>query len=182
MPTRKYADTFLFTFENVAILPRNTIFWIKNWFWLMSLPARNYPHVRCSMPLFNHSQTVRAMDQLIVSKCSPYHTKPYHTIPPCVMCPVSHVRCHISLVTCHVSHLRCHMSHIFSSSFSFRKWWSSWWRVCYQWGLPHIVFRIFLIKNMLIPKIYLFQLVVVRFWSLKKANWWELNFREIGIG
>ena len=29
-------------------------------------------------------------------------------------------------------------------------------------------FRLFLIKNLLIPKIYLFQLVVVRFWSLKK--------------
>ena len=29
MPTRKYADTFLFTLENVAILPRNTIFELK---------------------------------------------------------------------------------------------------------------------------------------------------------
>ena len=26
MPVRKYADTFLFTLENVAILPRNTFF------------------------------------------------------------------------------------------------------------------------------------------------------------
>ena len=34
--------------------------------------------------------------------------------------------------------------------------------------LPYAGF--FLIKNSLIPKIYLFQLVVVRFWSLKKAN------------
>jgi hypothetical protein len=46
MPTRKYADTFLFTLENVVILPRNTVFLNKkNWFWLMSLPARNYPQV-----------------------------------------------------------------------------------------------------------------------------------------
>ena len=29
MPTRKYADTFLFTLENVVILPRNTVFGIK---------------------------------------------------------------------------------------------------------------------------------------------------------
>ena len=97
------------------------------------------------------------------------------------MCPVSHVRCHISLVTCHVSHLRCHMSHIFSSFFLLESGGVSWWRVCYQWGLPRLVFRLFLIKNSLIPKIYLFQLVVVRFWSLKKANWWEFNFREIGL-
>ena len=97
------------------------------------------------------------------------------------MCPVSHVRCHISLVTCHVSHLRCHMSHIFSSSFLLESGGVSWWRVCYQWGLPRLVFRLFLIKNSLIPKIYLFQLVVVRFWSLKKANWWEINFRVIGL-
>ena len=108
-------------------------------------------------------------------------TIPYHTIPPCVVCPISHVRCHISLVTCHVSHLRCHMSHVFFFFFSFRKWWSSWWRVCYQWGPPHPVFRFFLIKNLLILKSYLFQHVDVRFWSLKEANWWEFNFREIGI-
>ena len=29
MPTRKYADTFLFTLQKVVILPRNTIFKIK---------------------------------------------------------------------------------------------------------------------------------------------------------
>ena len=97
------------------------------------------------------------------------------------MCTVSQVRCHISPVTCHVSHLRCHMSHMFSSFFLLESGGVSWWRVCYQWGLPRLVFRLFLIKNSLIPKTYLFQLVVVRFWSLKKANWWEFNFREIGL-
>ena len=46
MPTRKYEDTFLFTLENFVIVPRKTVFFNKNWFWLMSLPARNYPLVR----------------------------------------------------------------------------------------------------------------------------------------
>ena len=42
--TRKYADTFRFTLEYVVILLRKNVFWIKkNWFWLMPLPARNYP-------------------------------------------------------------------------------------------------------------------------------------------
>ena len=59
------------------------------------------------------------------------------------MCPISHVRCHISLVTRHVSHLRCHMSHIFSSYFLLESGGVSVWRVCYQWGLPHLVFRLF---------------------------------------
>ena len=75
-------------------------------------------------------------------------TIPYHTIPPCVMFPVSQVRCHISLITCHVSHLSCHMSHIFSSFFLLEIGGVSWWRVCYQWGLPRLIFRLFLIKNM----------------------------------
>ena len=46
MPTGKNAGIFLFTPENVEIVHRNTYFWIKKkWFWLMSIPARNYPHV-----------------------------------------------------------------------------------------------------------------------------------------
>ena len=46
MPTRKYADEFLFTLENVVIVPRKTIFFLfkKKWFWLIFLPSRNYPN------------------------------------------------------------------------------------------------------------------------------------------
>ena len=52
MPTRKYADNFLFIFENVVIIVRNTVFLIikKKWFWLMSLPARNYPDQYSTVP------------------------------------------------------------------------------------------------------------------------------------
>ena len=54
---------------------------------------------------------------------------------------VSHVRCHVSCVTCQVSHVRCHVSqNIFSSSF-FDKMMASRWRVCYQRGLPLLVFN-----------------------------------------
>ena len=120
-----------------------------------------------------HFSTIPKPEELWTSKLS--HNV-HHTIP-CVMCPVSHVRCHmslvtchLSLVTCHVSHVRCHMSQFLSSFFLLESGGVSWWRVYCQWGLPRLVFRLFLIKNSLIPKIYLFQLVVVRFWSLKKAN------------
>ena len=55
---------------------------------------------------------------------------------------MSHVMCQVSCVTCHVSCFTCHMScvtcHIFCS-------WQSGeaypWRVCYQRGLPRLVFR-----------------------------------------
>ena len=109
----------------------------------------------------------------------PYHTIPHHT----TMCHVSRITCQMSHFTCHLSRITSQVSHIthFFFFFSFRKWWSSWWRVCYHWGLPHLVLRLVIIKNLLIPQIYLFQLVVVRFWSLKKANSWEFNFREIGL-
>ena len=66
---------------------------------------------------------------------------------------MSRVMCHVSRVTCHMSHVTCHMSkkkkklhfNIFFSSFFLRKkigqsGGASRWRVCYQQGLPHIVF------------------------------------------
>ena len=44
MPQRKHAYTFLFTFENLEVVTRKTLFFkFKNWFWLMSLPAQNCP-------------------------------------------------------------------------------------------------------------------------------------------
>ena len=39
MPSRKHADTFLFTFEYLVLVSWINIFWIKKRFWLMSLPA-----------------------------------------------------------------------------------------------------------------------------------------------
>ena len=42
-------------------------------------------------------------------------------LPPCVTFYISHVMCHVSQVTCHMS---------------------SWWRVCYQHGLPRSVLHL----------------------------------------
>jgi hypothetical protein len=45
----------------------------------------------------------------------------------------------MSCVTCHMSNIMCHMSrvtcHFFNSGEAY------WWRVCYQRGLPRLVFR-----------------------------------------
>ena len=55
---------------------------------------------------------------------------------------VSHVRCHMSRVRRQVSPVRCHMSRvtIFSSFFSCQSGGTSRWRVCYQRGLPRLVY------------------------------------------
>ena len=70
----------------------------------------------------------------------------------CVMCHVSHVTCHVSHVTCHLSRVICHMS-TFCFTFLQKKekfnpsekigqsGGVSWWRVCYQRGLPRLVNR-----------------------------------------
>ena len=54
-----------------------------------------------------------------------------------VTCHVSPITCHLSCVTCHLSPGPCHLSHIFCFVYYL---WASWWRVCYQLGLPHLVF------------------------------------------
>ena len=54
----------------------------------------------------------------------------------CVRCHLSGVRCQVSGVRYHVSGVRCHMSHFFVT----QNRGASWWRVCYQQGLPHLVF------------------------------------------
>ena len=64
---------------------------------------------------------------------------------PCVSrvtCHVSHITCDISRVTCHVSHVTCHVSHIEEKKFRKKNGkfgGTSWWRVCYQQGLPRLV-------------------------------------------
>ena len=79
---------------------------------------------------------------------------------------MSHFTCHLSYITSQVSHV----THFFFLFFLLESGGVSFWRVCYQRGLPRLVFRLFLIKNTLKHKMYLFQVVVVRFWSLKQAN------------
>ena len=61
---------------------------------------------------------------------------------------------HVFHVTYQVSHVTCHMSFV---HFFLQSGRVSLWRVCYQRGLPRLVFRLFLIKNALIPHTYLFQ-------------------------
>ena len=58
------------------------------------------------------------------------------------MCHVSCVTCHLSLVACHVSHVMCHMSHLFFYFifFFFGSVEAYWSRVCYQRGLPCLIF------------------------------------------
>ena len=57
-----------------------------------------------------------------------------------------HVTCHMSYITCHVSHVTCHISHVIFFLLLFRTKCSGeayWRRVCYQRGLPRLVFDIF---------------------------------------
>ena len=51
-------------------------------------------------------------------------------------CHMSCVMCHVSCVTCHVSHVMRHVSHVKKNN----NGGASWWRVCYQRGLPRLVF------------------------------------------
>ena len=80
---------------------------------------------------------------ILIFFCFSLNPTPHH---------VSHVRCQVSRVTCQVSHVRCHLSgvmcHFFSSfflllfflSFFGQSGGASRWRVCYQQGLPRLVF------------------------------------------
>ena len=67
----------------------------------------------------------------IVRECSPPS-----------MCQMSHVTCHMSYITCHMSHVKFCVSlvkkNIYILLFFFIQQCGgvSWWRVCYQQGLP----------------------------------------------
>ena len=50
---------------------------------------------------------------------------------------MSHVTCHVSHVTCHVSHVICHF---FFFLFFGQSGQAYWWKVCYQQGLPRLVY------------------------------------------
>ena len=52
----------------------------------------------------------------------------------------------MSRVTCHVSHVTCHMSRVTCHNFLFffgKSGEAYRWRVCYQRGLPRLVFNLF---------------------------------------
>ena len=59
-----------------------------------------------------------------------------------VICHMSHVMWHVSRVTCHMSSVTCHMSQFlfFYLCFFRHSGGASWWGVCYQQGLPRLVF------------------------------------------
>ena len=50
-------------------------------------------------------------------------------------CHVSYFTGHVSCVTCHMSHVMCHFFHVFL----LQSGEASWWRVCYQRGVPRLV-------------------------------------------
>ena len=46
-----------------------------------------------------------------------------------------------------MSGVKCQVSHFFLPVFLGKSDGASWWRVCYQWGLPHLVFVVvFVVK------------------------------------
>ena len=55
-----------------------------------------------------------------------------------VICHVSRVTCHVSHVTCHLSPVTCYLKKIINIILRQRGG-ASWWRVCYQRGLPRLV-------------------------------------------
>ena len=69
-----------------------------------------------------------------------YELGTWNCSPPS-KCHISHVMFHVSHVTCHVSRVTYHMSHVKCHIFLFlQSGWACWWRVCYQRGVPRLVF------------------------------------------
>ena len=56
------------------------------------------------------------------------------------MCHIACVMCHMSCITYHVSHVMSHMSKKEEEEEKGYIGGASWWRVCYQRGLPCLVF------------------------------------------
>ena len=70
------------------------------------------------------------------------------------MCPVSHVTCHMSHVTCYVSHVICQMSIVKKNFKIGRSGAASWWRGCYQLGLPRLVYVLSQLSICLVVMLY----------------------------
>ena len=95
-----------------------------------------------------HSQTVWARD---LKFWQHVHLPPWVTCHisrvtchmSCVTYHLSHITCPLSPVTCHVSYVMCHMLQYFLFFFSYffgQSGEASRWRVCYQRGLPRLVY------------------------------------------
>ena len=54
------------------------------------------------------------------------------------MCNMSGVTCHMSGVRCHMTGVTCQVSGV-TTFFFLQSGRASWWRVCYQRGLPRLV-------------------------------------------
>ena len=65
---------------------------------------------------------------------------------------MSRVICHVSCVTCHMSCVTC----FFCCCFFWQSGEAHWWRVCYQHGLPLLVF--FIHHLLTVDRIYTFHL------------------------
>ena len=89
----------------------------------------------------NQGAAVLYMAKQFSPHCTAQHYRDVHVSHftchiSCVTCLVSHVTCHMSRFTCRVSHVFCLL---FFSFFLKQSGGASWWRVCYQWGLPRVV-------------------------------------------
>ena len=80
-----------------------------------------------------------------------------------VTCHMSYLICHMSYVICQVSHVTCQMSHVFFV-FLFFFWLTGEayrWRVCYQWGLPRLVFM----HKLCLDLLFCIENIKIRFWA-----------------
>ena len=91
--------------------------------------------------------------------------------PKHVTCYMSHVTCHMWHVTCDVSPVTCHMSHVKKITFFF--YIISRWRVCYQQGLPRLVFRA--LALVLVTGLLVIYLLIVFFSSSECFHQITLN-------
>ena len=130
-------------------------------------------HVLCivPMPLFNHSQTLRARDLQFLHDI-------HHTLV--AMCLVSHVRCHMSLVMCHMSLVTYHMScdSILILIFSYTLWELVGEGSVFNGASPFLVFRAFIIKNAMIPIFFNFQGCSGPLWVIKKSKFMKIKFKN----
>ena len=62
---------------------------------------------------------------------------------------LSPVTCHVSCAMCHILRVTCHMSHdYFFIIFFGQSGKARWWRVCYQRGLPRLVFTLCMFQKL----------------------------------
>ena len=88
----------------------------------------------------------------------------------CVMCEMSLVICHMLCVMYHMLRLTINMSCVFLIYF-LQCGGASWWRVCYQRGLPHLVIFILL----------LFIWEILMWKSQKKLIKKKCSFQYLGV-